>query len=295
MKKFFSKSMMFLGALSLILGVFTAFGSNPSYADNLEVIGNELGLEVTPENTKLFDLTNLNPGDTMEQKIDIKNNYTDPFEIFMRTERMSPQPEEGEADLFEQLQLTIYLDNVQIYTGPMKDYAKSNISLGDLNQNDEKELRAVVHLPGPETGNEFQGKSVEAKWIFIAQAEPSEPEEPDEPSGGGGGGSTVIITPTEPEEPDDEEEIDEEVPEDVPEEPEEPEEPSEPEDEEEEIDEEIPQDKPEEPGEPEEEIEEEVPEDKPIMPRTGEIPATIYYAIGSVLLGIGIGTRKKDK
>jgi LPXTG-motif cell wall-anchored protein len=281
MKNFFSKSMMFLGALSLILGAFTAFGSNPSYADDLEVIGNELGLEVTSENTRLFDLTNLNPGDTHEAKIDIKNNYTDPFEVFMKTERTSHQPEPGEADLFEQLELTIYLDNVQIYTGPMKDYAKSNISLGDLNQNAEKELRAVVHLPGPETGNEFQGKSVEVKWIFIAQADP------DEPPGGGGGGSTVIITPIEPEEP--EEEIKEEVPEDIPDEPEDSEV------EIQEIDEEIPEDKPEKPGELEEEIEEEIPEAQPIMPKTGEIPATIYYALGSMLVGLGLGFRKKDK
>ena len=39
----------------------------------------------------------------------------------------------------------------------------------------------MVHLPGSETGNEFQGKSVDVKWIFTAQADELEPEEPDEP------------------------------------------------------------------------------------------------------------------
>jgi len=52
-----------------------------------------------------------------------------------------------------------------------------------------------VHLPGPETGNEYQGKSASVKWIFIAQAseeivvEPEPPGiSPEEPSGRSPGG-----------------------------------------------------------------------------------------------------------
>ncbi|MGO1367858.1 MAG: hypothetical protein ACTHUW_00640, partial [Senegalia sp. (in: firmicutes)] len=32
-------------------------------------------------------------------------------------------------------------------------------------------LDMTVTLPGPETGNEFQGKTVENQWIFTAQSE----------------------------------------------------------------------------------------------------------------------------
>jgi LPXTG-motif cell wall-anchored protein len=281
MKIFFSKTMIFLGVFSLVMGTITAFGSNISYADNLEIIGNEIGLEVSPSGTKLFDLTNLNPGDTKEAKIDIKNNYTLPFEVFMRTERLSPLPNTGEVDLFEQLNLTIYLDDIEIYTGPMKDYATTNISLGDFNSNDEKELRAIVHLPGPETGNEFQGKNVDVKWIFIAQAEqpddPDDPDDPDEPDDSDDPDEPQ--EPEEPEQPEEEVEVEEEIPESVPEEPEE----------------EVTTQEIEEPEEVEE-IEEEIPEAQPKMPKTGEIPAVIYYGLGTALLGLGIGTgRKKEK
>ena len=179
MKRTFSRIMMFLGALSLIMGTMTAFGTDIVYGQDLQLIGKEIGLEITPIGAKLFDLSNLNPGDTKEAKVDIKNSYTLPFQLFMRTERMSEPPGEGQEDLFEQLVLTVYLDGVQIYTGPMKDYATTNIPLGNFNPSAEKELKAVVHLPGPGTGNEYQGTSVDVKWIFIATAE--EPEEPEEP------------------------------------------------------------------------------------------------------------------
>lgn len=186
MKRNASKIMLFLGIISLVLGTMTSYGMKISYANNLEIIGTDLGLEVKPSGTKLFDLTNLNPGDKKEAKIDIKNNYTLPFEVFMRTERSSPKP--IEADLFEQLILTIYLDDIEIYTGPMKDYARSNISLGAFNPNSGKELRALVYLPGAETGNEFQGKHLEVKWYFIAELNdapdtptPDRPDKPDRP------------------------------------------------------------------------------------------------------------------
>ncbi len=54
------------------MGTIGTFGMNVSYAEDLELIGKELGLVVEPSSTKLFDLSNLNPGDTKEAKITIK-------------------------------------------------------------------------------------------------------------------------------------------------------------------------------------------------------------------------------
>lgn len=281
MRKFLSKTMIFLGILSLVLGVLNTFGNNIIYAEDLELVGRDLGLEITPVNTRLFDLSRLNPGDTKESKITIRNNYIYGFQLYMRTERMSPIPEEGEADLFKQLKLTVYLGGTEIYSGDMMDFATTNISIGRFNPRDVKELKAVVHLPGLETGNEFQGSTVDVKWIFIAQAdtppepkEPSEPPEPPEPP-------TTPITPltTEiiPEEP--EEIIDEGIPEDIPEEI---------------IDEEVPVDVLE--VDEEEEIEEEIPQDVPRMPKTGEISPIIFYGAGVLFLIIGVelGFKKKE-
>lgn len=60
MKQNLSKLIIYLGIFALLLGTITTFARTPSHAANLQVIGNELGLEVTPTDTKLFDLTNMN-------------------------------------------------------------------------------------------------------------------------------------------------------------------------------------------------------------------------------------------
>lgn len=298
MKKVFSKAMIFLGALSIIMGTVTAFAGKPSYANvnDLEVIGSELGLELKleakPNDTKLFDLKNLYPGATRQAKMDIKNRYTAPFQLSMRVERTSPVPIGEEADLFKQLILTVYLDDAIIHEGQMIDFAPSNVSLGNFNKNSEKELRAQVHLPGPETGNEFQGKTIDVKWIFTAEGGQYSPPDEDgdddnkdnDPSyNPPDGDSTVIIIPTKP---DENKETDNNPPEIKPEE-----------DKEEEKLNDL--DKPDDPDRtenPDDMKETEADENKPIMPKTGQLSVGLYYALGSGLLGIGIASRKdKEK
>ncbi|WP_422485129.1 hypothetical protein [Gudongella sp. DL1XJH-153] len=265
MKRFLSKSMMFLGVFALIMGAMTTFGINPSYAENLKIIGNNIGLEVDPSGTSLFNLTNMNPGDTNEAKIDIYNSLEYRFQLFMRTERVSKAPSQGEADLFKQMVLTIQYDGDEIYNGSMADFAQSNISLGFLYPGDDKELKATVYLPGAETGNEFQGKSVEVRWVFIAEHKPDNPptdsnesEDTDRPD--------RQDRPDNPEEPEEILEISEEVPKAFPvlEQPE------------------------------IIEAQEEIPLMIPILPRTGAIPAVLYYLAGSLFLGLGIRIKNRE-
>lgn len=275
MRRFLSKTFIFIGVLSLVLGTLNSFGRSISYAEDLELIGTDLGLEIIPTSTKLFDLNRLNPGDTKEAKITIKNNYRSSFYLYMRAERMSPIPEEGDIDLFEQLNLTVYLHGNIVYSGSMKDFATSSISLGVFNPNDIKDLNAAVYLPGPETGNEFQGAGVEVKWIFIAESDvpTEEPEEPEEPE-----------KPEESEEFEEQEEIIEDrIPETIPEE-----------NEEEIIGEKIPEVAPK-IIEEEEIIEEKIPQSVLKMPRTGEIPSSLFYGAGMLFLFIGVQMGFKRK
>ncbi|MCR3956300.1 MAG: hypothetical protein NUK57_08360 [Gudongella sp.] len=258
MKRFLSKSMMFLGVFALIMGTMTTFGINPSYAENLKIIGNNIGLEVDPSGTSLFNLTNMNPGDTNEAKIDIYNSLEYRFQLFMRTERVSKAPSQGEADLFKQMVLTIQYDGDEIYNGPMADFAQSNISLGFLHPGDHRELKAIVYLPGAETGNEFQGTSVEVRWVFIAEHRPDNP--PDDPD-----------RPDRPDRPDNPEESEEIL----------------------EISEETPQAVTELEQPEIIEAEEEIPLMIPILPRTGAVPAGLYYILGSLLFAAGIRMKKK--
>ncbi|MFY9176412.1 MAG: LPXTG cell wall anchor domain-containing protein [Caldicoprobacterales bacterium] len=181
MKGVLPKTILLLGMISLILGNIVSYGKSISHAEDLVLVGKETGLEIIPESARLFDLTNLNPGDTYEANLIIENKHIAPFELFMRTEQMSEVPREGEADLFKQLLLTVYLGDSQVYSGNMIDFATTNISLGSFSRNDTKTFRAVVHLPGLETGNEFQGKTLDVKWIFIAQADKEKPEDRPKP------------------------------------------------------------------------------------------------------------------
>jgi LPXTG-motif cell wall-anchored protein len=171
-----------LGFCMLTIGLlFSAFAPSMALAADVELIGNDKGLELSMETDRLFNLTNLNPGDTHEANITIKNRHVRPYELFMRAERVGVAPGEEEADLFKQLMLAVYIGEREVYSGSMAGFAATNISLGKFDLNETEKLRAVVHLPGSETGNEFQGKSVDVKWIFTAQADELEPEEPDEP------------------------------------------------------------------------------------------------------------------
>lgn len=167
----------------MVFGVLP-LGKYIGYADDLELIGNDSGLVIEPESSKLFDLSNLNPGDSQEAKITIRNDYEEAFQLFMRAERVDVLLGENEPDLLGQLESTIYLGEDQIYEGSISDFAMGILDLGKFESGNELELRAVVHLPGPETGNEFQGSSAEVKWQFIAQADQTlgeEDPENDEP------------------------------------------------------------------------------------------------------------------
>lgn len=262
MKRFLSKAFILIGIYSMMLGVFNNLSHSISYANDLELIGTELGLEVIPSDTKLFDLNRLSPGDTEEAKLTIQNNYIASFQLYMRAERISHIPLVGDPDLFNQLDLTVELRGDVIYSGKMKDFATTNIYLGEFAPGDIEDLVAIIHLPGPETGNEFQGKSLEFRWIFTAQRdkipeEPDKPEEPDEPE--------------EPEIPDNPVPPEESI---IPDESEEPELLEEPE---------IPQ---------EADI---IPEDEPILPKTGEVSTILYYGAGIIFIAIGacFGFNKK--
>lgn len=179
MKGGFLQVIIVLGIVLLIVGNVISYGINISYADDLLLVGKDVGLEIILDSTRLFDLTNLNPGDVYEANLTIENNYIAPFELFMKAERVSEVPEDGNADLFKQLLLTLYMGDKKIYSGSMEDFSTSDISLGNFNINEKRKLRAIVNLPGSETDNKFQGRGFEVKWIFIAQTNGLQPDSPE--------------------------------------------------------------------------------------------------------------------
>jgi LPXTG-motif cell wall-anchored protein len=277
MKKIISNIFSTIGLSLLVLGVL--FHSFPSqgYAEDLELIGKDIGLVVEPRNTRLFDLTNLNPGDRKSAKLTIKNSYNKPFNLYMRAEKIGDKLEGG-VDLFDLLSITVVLRGEEIYKGPIKDFAESNILLGKIRSGDIEKLVATIYLPGPETRNEYQGKEVEVKWIFIAESLSPPDEDDDKPD------KPIEI-------------LDKEPPKGEPEVPEHPvEEP---------VDEPIdePIDEPaEEPVEDVEIAKDEVPKgeiktpkDKIKLPKTGEASVKLLYLSGTIMILLGLFINRNKK
>jgi LPXTG-motif cell wall-anchored protein len=169
-KLLYKKVYIFLIILILIMAIPPILWGHITYASSLELVGIDLGLKVTPEDTKLFNISNMNPGQTVSSKITVSNTYKSPFELFLRTERASTVPLPGEPDLFKQIKLTITFRGKVIFNGSMFNFAssKGGLSLGIFKPSEIQELTATVYLPGAETGNEFQGLRLDTKWIFTA-------------------------------------------------------------------------------------------------------------------------------
>jgi len=253
------------GFFLLILGLTFSLVISKGYAqpedlDPVKLSGTGSGLVVSPSDPYLFDLSNMNPGDFVDRTLVIENNYSRPFTLYLTAQKVVS--EEGKKDLSEKLNLRVTLRGTEIYNGGMADFATSAVYLGVFNPGAREELVATVNLPGPETGNEYQGATATILWTFTAQSSGEEPPE----------------YPPEEEEVPEEEIPEEEVPlvppEEVPEE-------------------EVPEVPPEVVEIPEEEVPKQEP--KP-LPKTGEISHWLFYGAGGAMVfcGLVLGLKKKQ-
>ncbi len=171
----------------VLLASLIAMPAGASTTD-MELRGDASGLVLLPPGGKLFDLQNMVPGDTRTAKLTINNSYNRYYDLWMHAEIVE-NPEPG---LLAQLVLTAKLGDETIYEGSAEGFPSSanKLHLGRFQPGQGGELTAAVHLPGPETGNEYQGTTARVNWIFTAQA-----------SGGGGGGGGGDYYYYEPEPP----------------------------------------------------------------------------------------------
>ena len=172
---------IFFMILFLSIGISLSFWHVSVRANDLEIVGSDKGLIFTPVGEKIFDIGNMNPGQRVTSKVTIKNTAKNPFELYLRIERLTSVPTEGEPDLYKQIQLTITNRGELIYTGTLYGFANSEngISLGYFTPSQFSDLIAEVYLPGAETGNEFQGKNIENRWVFTALSKTEEKPEDD--------------------------------------------------------------------------------------------------------------------
>ncbi|NLC51484.1 MAG: hypothetical protein GX764_04160, partial [Firmicutes bacterium] len=142
-------------------------------------------LIVSPDDL-LFELENLNPGDRETRTLTLKNDGEKKLYFHVSMDWLEGDPGVGElGDLYEQLLVTLFYKGKEVYCGSMKglDGAFAELQepkkdyMGVLEPGESEDLKFSVYLPGPETGNEFQGSSLKTEIIIKAFCERDEEDD----------------------------------------------------------------------------------------------------------------------
>ncbi len=98
--------------------------------------------------------------------------------LWLKQELVEAEPLPGQpGSLFEQMVLQVNCRGQTLYVGPMSGLAgpfNLNALTGSFYTGETIAIEFHVHLPGPETGNEFQGSRLVTKFTLIAEIMDSE-------------------------------------------------------------------------------------------------------------------------
>ena len=112
----------------------------------------------------------LMPGDVVNDKVSVKNEYAFPATIFFQIETFD------DSILSDRLHLRIYTSKGEIYNGKLNGKIKDEIKLVTLNHGDELEVFYELRVPA-ELTNEFSLAKAKTKWIFRAYTENMTPSQ----------------------------------------------------------------------------------------------------------------------
>jgi LPXTG-motif cell wall-anchored protein len=122
---------------------------------------------------RLFEVTNMKPGDTITKVQKIHNQSNDSFSYVITTEK-----ESGSDLLYNQLDLQVIADNTEIYNGKLK-YLNLSKPL-KLNKNSQHGITFQFHFP-IDSGNEYQGLITSVAFIYTAEADHGNPPDDGDP------------------------------------------------------------------------------------------------------------------
>lgn len=178
-----------LGSLLIAAGILIVLCclmlmAQPLYTMAQEDGDNPCRFTVSPD--VLFEERNLNPGDTVSRTLTVTKLGTEPAYLWVRQEWLDGNPLSGEqGDLYNQIILIITWRGIELYYGLLSGLEEPlNISsiIGPLRPGQVMNLDFTVYLPGPQTGNEFQGSTLNTRFIFYTRCG-TETEVPPEPPG----------------------------------------------------------------------------------------------------------------
>lgn len=181
----------------LITCIALLLADNPRYTHAFVVKGADCGLrvEASPD---YVDVNNLNPGDKKSSYLTVHNDGAKELTYFFEIEKTGGKPGEyrGVAgrELAEKLEFTIERNGVLYFEGLVSEFNKEKQKGIKLAAGDQDKLDITVHLPGEETGNEYQGASVTVKFAFWATCNNGGDDDDENGDDGGGGGDSQSLT-----------------------------------------------------------------------------------------------------
>lgn len=138
-----------------------------SYAFVVE--GANCGLTVTPS-CEPVDTSNLNPGDTKASCLHVGNKGDQPLRYYFDIKKISSSagfyPGLTGRPLDEVLEITVLRGGVELFHGLVSEFEE--LYMGVMQPGDLQQIDIVVHLSGPDVGNEYQGASVTVQFVFRA-------------------------------------------------------------------------------------------------------------------------------
>ena len=185
MKKLISLILMMLVILSCTVTAFAADG-NVTYTGNSGSIIFAPGSDESP--TDLFpNFKGVMPGDSLEQKITIKNKASNNVKVKLYIRSLGAQP--GSEEFLSQLKLRVSksADNNMSYMFDAAADEPAQLSgwvyLGTLYSGGVVNLNVVLDVPVT-LGNEFQNQIGYLDWEFKIEEFPKEPTDPEPPKTG---------------------------------------------------------------------------------------------------------------
>ena len=168
-----SSKMVIIGSLLVILSMAMMFQPLFTWAQ-IVTDNHPCRVALDPPET-FFELKNMNPGDSTTKTVTVTKTGTSSANLYMTWDFISGTPGLSElGSLFEQLILVISYKGEELYRGPMMNGPQAGtpsmltdaLYIAFMRFGDVLELDFTVILPGPETGNEFQGSKLVTKIVF---------------------------------------------------------------------------------------------------------------------------------
>ena len=180
MKKMTKTAVALLLALTALLSCAAfaqAADSSVIYDGNAQDFIFAPGSDYSP--TDLFpDFKGLLPGDTLTQKITVKNDASKAVKVRIYLRSLGAQ--EGSEELLSYLKLTVTQDgSTKLFEAPAAQTAQLTdwVSLGTLYSGGTADLEVKLEV-SPELGNEFQDAIGYLDWEFKVEELPISPSDP---------------------------------------------------------------------------------------------------------------------